>query len=440
MEVIDLRGVKRCWGNLAFDYVYSEAVGQSGEILCVWDSNMFQKLNCTVSDYFVMVRGVWVPSGKSLLIILIYAPQELSEKRILWDYLRLAICNWDGDVVTMGDFNEVRDCSERFGSVFNKQEAKFFNDFITNAGLVESHYDYGLTPFKFYHYWFEFDEFDKFVEDSWKEIRVPDTNDYMNFMKNLRVLKDKIKTWIRSYKEHTYGRMSILKSELINLDSVIDKGGGVEKNVHRRLEILRNIQELEKTEAVDLESAVSKEEIKRAVWDCGIDKSLGPDGFTFGFYRRYWNLIEGDVVNAVTWFFHHGRIPNGGNSSFITLIPKIPKCYLVKDFRPISLIGSVYKIVAKILANRLVMVLGDLWCKKKRKQSMIFKVDFEKAYDSVRWDFIDTILKKFRFGDKWCNWIGSCLQSSRGSVLVNGSPTSEFQFFKGLKQGDPLSP
>ncbi|GJX72277.1 RNA-directed DNA polymerase, eukaryota [Tanacetum coccineum] len=219
-------------------------------------------------------------------------------------------------------------------------------------------------------------------------------------------------------------------------------------------------------QAVDLESAVSKEEIKRAVWDCGIDKSLGPDGFTFGFYRRYWNLIEGDVVNAVTWFFHHGRIPNRGNSSFITLIPKIPNANMVKDFRPISLNGSVYKIVAKILANRLVMVLGDLvsdtqyafvkdrqilngpfilnelvqWCKKKRKQSMIFKVDFEKAYDSVKWDFIDTILKKFGFGDKWCNWIGSCLQSSRGSVLVNGSPTSEFQFFKGLKQGDPLSP
>nr|GEX67512.1 RNA-directed DNA polymerase, eukaryota [Tanacetum cinerariifolium] len=359
------------------------------------------KKSCvSMSDYFVMVRGVWVPSGKSLLIISIYAPQELSEKRMLWDYLRLAICNWDGDVVAMGYFNEMRDSSERFGSVFNKQGAKVFNDFIANAGLVEvpfggcsftwchkfaskmskldrflisdsllcacpsissvsldrylsdhrpilmreSHYDYGPTPFKFYHYGFEFDGFDKFVEDSWKEIR-----------------------------EHTYGRMSILKSELINLDSVFDKGGGVEKDVHRRPEIVRNIQELEKTEAmetaqkakikwavegdenskyyhgvinkkrgnlairgvlvdgnwveshslvknafydhfkcrfeqpcmngilldreftniissdqaVDLESAVSKEEIKRAVWDCGINKSPGPDGFTFGFYRRY---------------------------------------------------------------------------------------------------------------------------------------------------------
>ncbi|GKA02352.1 RNA-directed DNA polymerase, eukaryota [Tanacetum coccineum] len=71
---------------------------------------------------------------------------------------------------------------------------------------------------------------------------------------------------------------------------------------------------------------------------------------------------------------------------------------------------------------------------------MIFKVDFEKAYDSIRWDFVDTISKKFGFGDKWCKWIHSCLQSSRGSILINGSPTPEFQFFKGLKQGDPLSP
>nr|GEW81074.1 RNA-directed DNA polymerase, eukaryota, reverse transcriptase zinc-binding domain protein [Tanacetum cinerariifolium] len=69
---------------------------------------------------------------------------------------------------------------------------------------------------------------------------------------------------------------------------------------------------------------------------------------------------------------------------------------------------------------------------------MIFKVDFEKAYDSVRWDFIDDILRRFGFGEKWCKWIQSCLNSSRGSVLVNGSPTKEFQFHKGLFNGIKL--
>nr|GFC81710.1 RNA-directed DNA polymerase, eukaryota, reverse transcriptase zinc-binding domain protein [Tanacetum cinerariifolium] len=147
-------------------------------------------------------------------------------------------------------------------------------------------------------------------------------------------------------------------------------------------------------------------------------------------------------------------------------IPKVPNANMVKDFRPISLIGSLYKVIAKVLENRLVIVLDDIvdeiqsafvtdrqildspfilnkvvhWCKNKKKQSMIFKVDFEKAYDSVRWDFIDDIFRRFGFGEKWCKWIQSCLYSSRGSVLVNGSPTKEFLFYKGLKQDDPLYP
>ncbi|GJU61241.1 RNA-directed DNA polymerase, eukaryota [Tanacetum coccineum] len=183
----------------------------------------------------------------------------------------------------------------------------------------------------------------------------------------------------------------------------------------------------------ELESDVSNDEIKKAVWECGTDKAPGPDGFTFEFFRHFWYLVERDVYEAV---------------------------------RPITLIGSIYKIIAKILTNRLVGVLGDivnevqsafikdrqildgpfilnevfLWCKRKRKQTLIFKVDFEKAYDSVRWDFLDDVLSKFGFGDKWRKWIQCCLHSSRGSIIINGSPTEEFQFGKGLKQGDPLSP
>ncbi|GJT20038.1 RNA-directed DNA polymerase, eukaryota, reverse transcriptase zinc-binding domain protein [Tanacetum coccineum] len=191
----------------------------------------------------------------------------------------------------------------------------------------------------------------------------------------------------------------------------------------------------------DLECEVTKDEMKKAVWDCGIEKSPGLDGFMFSFYRRYWKIMESDVVDAVSCFFQQGYFPKGGYSSYISLILNILDANMVRDFRPISLIGSLYKIIAKFLANRIVVVLGNLvnevqsafvvdreildapfilnkilqWCKSKKKQSLVFKVNFEKAYDSVQWDFLV-------------------------SFMVNGSPTEKFQFYKGLKQGDPLSP
>nr|GEU66327.1 RNA-directed DNA polymerase, eukaryota [Tanacetum cinerariifolium] len=186
----------------------------------------------------------------------------------------------------------------------------------------------------------------------------------------------------------------------------------------------------------DLERNVSIEEIKRAVWDCGLDKSPGPDGFTFGFYRRYWDILEKDVVDAVSFFFIIGSFPKGGNASFIALIPKMQEARVVKDFRLICLIGSMYKIIAKILANRFVGVLGDLI----HEVQSAFIANRQILDDSVKWDFLDDVLNKVGFGLKWRMWISNCLMSSKGSVLINGSPTKEFYFRKGLKKGDPLSP
>ncbi|GJS30168.1 RNA-directed DNA polymerase, eukaryota, reverse transcriptase zinc-binding domain protein [Tanacetum coccineum] len=254
-------------------------------------------------------------------------------------------------------------------------------------------------------------------------------------------------------------RKRTLKSDLADLDLIIDKGCGDVEIVNKRANVVRSLQELENLQSLEaaqkskIKWAIEGDENSKAVWDCGTDKSPGPDGFTFGFYRRYWNILESDVVDVVTSFFHHGQFPKGSNSSFIALIPKTRDANMVKDFRPISLIGSMYKIIAKILANRLVLVLGDLvnevqsafiadrqildgpfilnkfFNVSNRKRSIFcFKVDFEKAFDSVRWDYLDDILRRFDFGEKWCSWIQSCLRSSRGSVIVNGSPTEEFQF------------
>nr|GFD14933.1 cysteine-rich receptor-like protein kinase [Tanacetum cinerariifolium] len=159
------------------------------------------------------------------------------------------------------------------------------------------------------------------------------------------------------------------------------------------------------------------------------------------------------------WFFSHNKFTRGCNSLFITLIPKIHDPKFVSDYRPISLIGSLYKVVTKILARRLSSVLASLisnvqtaflpnrqildgpfiidellsWCKRVKQEGMIFKVDFTKAYDSIRWEYLDNVLDAFGFGFKWRAWIKGSLLHGMASILVNGSPTSEFELHRGLK-------
>nr|GEZ49059.1 RNA-directed DNA polymerase, eukaryota [Tanacetum cinerariifolium] len=215
------------------------------------------------------------------------------------------------------------------------------------------------------------------------------------------------------------------------------------KPVNRRLKInFLFSKRLSDVQASDLERRVSRDEI-----------------------RKYWNLVDSNLCDAVEHFFETGSFPNGCNSSFVALILKITDAKFVNDYRPISLIGSVYKVVTKVLANRLALVILDLisdtqsafvanrqildgpfilnellhWCKRKKKQVMFFKVDFAKAYDSIRWDYLLDVMEAFGFGNIWCKWIRGTFSFAKASVLVNGSQTIEFPFHCRLKQEDPLS-
>ncbi|KAF5804783.1 putative RNA-directed DNA polymerase [Helianthus annuus] len=165
-------------------------------------------------------------------------------------------------------------------------------------------------------------------------------------------------------------------------------------------------------------------------------------------------------------FFTNPSFSQGCMSSFIALIPKVSDPDGLSDYRPISFVGCVNKVISKVLANRLKGVIHRLiseeqttflanrsildgplmlneivaWLKRSKKEGMLVKVDLEKAYDTLSWDFLDSILEQMNFHPRWRSWVMALVSSARASVLVNGSPTQEFQCGRGLRQRDPISP
>lgn len=230
--------------------------------------------------------------------------------------------------------------------------------------------------------------------------------------------------------------------------------------------LLANITRLSEVEARSLVAPFTLVEIKEAVWDCNGDRAPGPDGFNFKFLKRFWNCLQHDFVRLFDEFFNSDSFSFGCMSSFIALIPKAKDPVSLNEFRPISLIGCVNKVISKVMVGRLKNVIGGLiseeqsafianrsildgplilnevlsWLNKLKKRGMIFKVDIEKAYDSLNWGFLDSVMEQMNFPDRWRKWVSAILSASRASVLVNGSPTREFKCFRGLRQGDPLSP
>ena len=228
-----------------------------------------------------------------------------------------------------------------------------------------------------------------------------------------------------------------------------------------------SIPKITDEEALSLEGELQYDEVLACLKNMKNNKSPGPSGFTAEFYKFFWLDINKYLINSLNHAFKTGELSISQKQGLITCIPKPDKPRdQIKNYRPISLLNTSYKLASSVIAARIKRVLPKIISDDQKGfmkgryigectrlvsdimeytdfmniPGLLIMIDFEKAFDSVEWSFIEKCLNFFNFGSSIKEWIKTFYNNINSSVLINGFASDFFRITRGCRQGDPLSP
>ena len=218
--------------------------------------------------------------------------------------------------------------------------------------------------------------------------------------------------------------------------------------------------------AQSLDANISEDEVEHVMSHLANDKSPGWDGLTHELFKKYVIKLKGPFTTLFQKVWTSGEMPHSWKIGLIKLLPKVPSPSSFAQWRPISLMGGMYKIFAKVMANRLHKVLPSIihnsqygflakrdilhnifnvqmaidYAKESKQELVLLQLDIEKAYDNVDWSFIHQLMSHMGFGDRMSKLIYTLGEGSVSHVMFNGGVTQPISIRRSVRQGCPVSP
>jgi len=230
-------------------------------------------------------------------------------------------------------------------------------------------------------------------------------------------------------------------------------------------EILNATESLNDEDKISCEGPITIQECETIVKSFSKNKSPGNDGITAEFYQYFWPEISGLLIDSFNYGYDKQEMSTSQRQAIITLIDKGKDRSYIENWRPISLLNVDYKIASKAIANRLhnlipkliglhqtgfvkgryindtIRTLYDIidYCHITGTCGLLLLIDFEKAFDSLNWKYMFTVLKNMNFGESFINWVRLFYNNVESCISNNGISSSYFKINCGVRQGDPLS-